>query len=77
MWGEVLVIIQQGYVGVIVDTFGRKKPMMAGLLVAGVAMALVPMFHSLFPQFFICRTLIYLGVIVILNIPLVPDYVEK
>jgi len=49
MWGEVLVVMQQAYMGVIVDTFGRKKPILAGLLILGISMALVPCFHDLWP----------------------------
>jgi MFS family permease len=72
---EAVVIAEELVMGVIVDTFGRKIPLLTGWLVAGLAFATVPLFTSLYPAFLIVRMLIYCGLIVGANIPLLPDYV--
>ena len=72
---EAVVIAEELVMGVIVDTFGRKIPLLTGWLVAGLAFATVPLFTSLYPSFLIVRMLIYCGLIVGANIPLLPDYV--
>lgn len=74
---EAVVIAEELVMGVIVDTFGRKIPLLTGWLVAGIGFALVPMFKSLYPSFLIVRMLIYCGLIVGANIPLLPDYIQK
>ena len=72
---EACVIAEELIMGIIVDTFGRKVPLLGGWLIAGIAFGVVPLFTSLYPSFLVIRTLIYLGLIVGINIPLLPDYI--
>lgn len=43
----------------------------------GGAIFAIPLFNNLFPDYLVIRVLISLGLIVSLNIPLLPDYVRK
>ena len=65
------------FLGVITDTLGRKVPLVLGFLIAGISLVLVPSFKELYPQFLVLRILLGLGTIVAVNIPLLPDYVQK
>ena len=77
MYSEFVVIVQSLFMGIIIDTFGRKWPLVIGFLVAGAAMAAIPLFTSLYPAFFLLRSLIGMGTIIAINIPLLPDYVVE
>ena len=63
--------------GPILDTLGRKIPLIVGYLVAGVSVLLIPLFKSIYPAFLILRTLISMGTVIGMNVPLLPDYVKK
>ena len=58
------------------DICGRKYPISIGVLVAGVFILLIPLFKTVYPGFFICRAFISLGTILLINVPLIPDYVQ-
>ena len=75
MISEVFVIVLELFMGVIIDTIGRKAPLVIGLIIAGVATAAIPLFKSLYPGYLILRILIGMGTIIPVNIPLLPDYV--
>jgi MFS family permease len=64
------------FTGVIIDTFGRKIPVIIGFIVSGLSIAAIPYFSSLYPSYLILRTLISGGTVIGLNIPLLPDYVS-
>ena len=76
-WSEAFVIIQSLYMGLIIDTFGRKTPVVMSLIISGACFIAIPMCKVLYPDFLILRCLIGMGAVVIMNIPLVPDYVQK
>ena len=76
-YAEIFVIISELLGGLIMDTFGRKYPLLAGQFISAIFMALVPLFHEVYPGFFICRVMIGLGTCIAVNIPLLPDYVKK
>ena len=61
--------------GLIIDTFGRKTPVVMSLIISGACFIAIPMCKVLYPDFLILRCLIGMGAVVIMNIPLVPDYV--
>ena len=75
--GEAFVIITSLITGPILDTVGRKIPVILGYLVTGTAIFSIPFFNSIYPSFFILRTLICMGTVIGLNLPLLPDYVHK
>ena len=68
----------QGFViGVVIDTFGRKKPLVFSQVETAIAIAVIPLFKSVYPAFCICRCVLSLGTAMSLNMPLMPDYVDK
>ena len=73
--GEAFVIVTSLVTGPILDTVGRKMPVIIGYMVAGTAIFLIPCFNTIYPAFFILRTLICMGTVIGLNLPLLPDYV--
>jgi len=77
MISETINVFFQLVAGVLIDTFGRKVPLIIGFMVAGAAMGCIPLFTSLYPGYLMLRTLIGLGITVGQNIPLIPDYVHK
>ena len=77
MYAEICVIAEAFVVGIVLDIFGRKAPLVVGQLVVGVAIAAVPLFKTVYPSFFILRVAISLGVSISLNVPLLPDYIHK
>jgi len=46
---EVAVIILELFIGVILDTFGRKVPLVVGFVVSGIALLSIPLLHELYP----------------------------
>ena len=76
-WAEGVTVIQGLYMGLVVDAFGRKIPIVLCFLVTGACFIAVPMCRSLYPSYLIIRCLISMGTMVFINIPLVPDYVQK
>jgi len=68
--------VQDLYMGIIQDKFGRKIPIVFGVLLLGISIGLIPMFSELVPAYLILRICISLGLIIILNLPLLPDYVR-
>lgn len=62
--------------GIVIDVLGRKIPIIAGTFSMGLATAAVPLFHDVYPSFFLLRVMMSLGAIITLNIPLLPDYVQ-
>lgn len=77
MWAEVVTLVFYFFLGPIFDTFGRKVPIVLGFLLVALSIALIPMCRSLFPAFLILRTCISLGTVIGMNVPLLPDYVQK
>ena len=77
MYAEICAIIQGLLMGVIIDTLGRKIPLIFGQVEAAVAIAAIPLFKQVYPWFFICRCLISLGTVIAVNMPFLPDYVDK
>ena len=74
MVAEATTIVLMVFIGVTIDTFGRKGLLVIGVLVAGVTMGLLPI-TNIYPGFLICRVLMSLGITIAQNIPLLPDYV--
>jgi MFS family permease len=77
MYAEICAIIQGLLMGVIIDTLGRKIPLIFGQIEAAIAIAAIPLFTQVYPWFFICRCLISLGTVIAVNMPFLPDYVDK
>lgn len=75
--GEIFVILTSLLAGPILDTLGRKIPLIIGYLIAGTSILLIPLFKSIYPSFLILRTLISMGTVIGMNVPLLPDYVRK
>ena len=73
---ELACIIQSTYIGVIVDAFGRKTPIVVGQIVAGLSFFAMPLFSST-TAFVILRVLMNMGRSITMNIPLIADYCEK
>ena len=46
---EVIVIFQDIFEGFLFDAIGRKIPFIVGLVMSGVGVGLVPLFHNVFP----------------------------
>ena len=76
LWAEVIVLVQDLYIGFVLDVLGRKIPIIIGTMGMGLATAVVPLFHDVWPSFFLLRVVMSLGAIITLNIPLLPDYVQ-
>ena len=74
-YAEAVAIVEDFFLGVVFDTFGRKVPLFVGVLISGLAAGAIPMFRTLYPSYCILRILISFGTIVALNVPLLPDYV--
>lgn len=77
MWAEIFIILQDVYMGVLIDTFGRKVPIVLGMMVSAASLACMPLFTQVYPFFFILRVLLGLGDVISFNIPLLPDYIHK
>ena len=75
MWAEIGVIIQSMFIGLIIDTVGRKGAIIVAVFSFGIATGLIPFFTSVYPGFFICRIVMSLGSVIGIYIPLLPDYV--
>ena len=50
---------------------------MFGIGLAGLCIAAIPLFNSLYPMFFICNLFAFAGAMFGLNVPIAPDYIEK
>ena len=72
---EAMVILLDLVIGPVFDLVGRKWPISLGMLIAGIGTSAIPMFTTIYPGFFICRVSIHLGTMVLLNAPLLPDYI--
>ena len=77
MYTEIFTLVQEIYLGVLIDTLGRKLPLVLAYLMIGVCFILIPVFKDLYPQFLILRALIGFGTMVGMNMPLTPDYVQR
>ena len=73
---QVCVLLVQAFMGLIQDTFGRKFPIVTGLLMAGVGLALIPVFTEVYPSLLIMKILISVGIVAGMNAPLLPDYID-
>ena len=74
---QVLLLAEDLAMGVLFDTVGRRVPLAAGIGLGGLCVALIPLFHHIYPSFFLCNVLAFAGAMFGLNVPLAPDYVEK
>lgn len=74
---EAVVIVQEFFLGIIFDTLGRRIPLFIGVLMQGIVTAAIPLGRTLFPTFCILRILISFSVVISVNVPLLPDYVQK
>ena len=74
---ECIVIVQDIILGFIFDAIGRKIPFIIGLVMTGIGLGLVPLFHKVYPYFLILRIIFYCGSIFGVNCPFLADYVEK
>lgn len=63
-------------IGPVLDTFGRRMPTVVSQLVLGVVVILIPCFKSLFPAFAILRIFLGMSSVIVLDVPLLPDYVQ-
>ena len=63
--------------GVIIDIYGRRGPLIVGQLMLTFSVLSIPFFHLVYPWFFMMRTIGMIGGGISLTIPLMPDYVEK
>lgn len=75
-YAEGVGIVEDFFLGIVFDTFGRKYPVCFGLFIAGLGIGFIPAFTSLYPGFVLMRILVTFGTIIGLNLPLLPDYVQ-
>mmetsp|Transcript_32282 Transcript_32282/g.49421 ORF Transcript_32282/g.49421 Transcript_32282/m.49421 type:complete len:178 (-) Transcript_32282:867-1400(-) len=73
---EVVTIIQSLFLGVIVDTLGRKAILIIGLLFLAGGLGFIPLFTKVYPWYLILRIFIGLGISWTGNVPIGPDYVK-
>ena len=76
-YAELVLIVSELFVGILVDTIGRKAIIIVCMITTAVSLACVPLFSSIYPSFLILRTLVGCGSVTIGNIPLVPDYIQR
>jgi len=74
---EAIVIVSDLFMGIIVDTYGRKIPIVAGLLASALAMAAIPMFTNANTGYLTMRIILSVGTNIGFQLPLIPDYVVK
>ena len=76
-YAEAVVLVEELFLGIVFDTLGRKIPLFIGILVQAIVTAAIPLGTTLYPTFCILRILISVSTVVSLNVPLLPDYVQK
>lgn len=76
-YAEAIVMVQEFFLGIIFDTLGRRIPLFLGILVQGIVTGAIPLGRSLFPSYCIIRIMISVSTVISLNVPLLPDYVQK
>ena len=74
---EFVTLIFQIVLGVLFDLYGRKIPLVTGMALIALSIGAIPLGKELYPWFLICRIMLGIGSAVGLNVPLLPDYVEK
>ena len=63
--------------GFVFDVFGRRIPVLIGMLMVSVSIFCMPLGKHLYPGYLICRIVLALGTALAGNAPLLPDYVQK
>ena len=76
MISEVAVLVLELFMGVILDTFGRKTPVIFGIFISAICLILIPLENTLYPGYLILRLIIGMGTIISVNAPFIPDYVS-
>jgi MFS family permease len=54
-YAEIVIILSDLVLGAMMDHFGRKYPLIIGLIITGIAILVVPYGHSIYPYLLICR----------------------
>ena len=76
-YAEIVMVFFQFLLGLIFDVVGRRIPLVLGIALIAVGIGCIPLAHDLYPWFLIFRIMLSTGAVVGLNVPLIPDYVEK
>ena len=76
MWSKVAALFYEIGIGLIYDTIGRRWTIFVGFLVFSVCIGCIPLSHTVYPDFLIMRIGIELAFTILLNSPLLPDYIE-
>jgi MFS family permease len=65
------------FFGVMNDRFGRQYVLIYGIVMASLALFLMPFCSTLYPEYLLCRILYAHGAIAIATIPLLADYIKQ
>ena len=76
-YAEMVMVFFQFLLGIIFDVVGRRVPLVLGIALIAVGICCIPLAHDLYPWFLIFRIMLSAGSVVGLNVPLLPDYVDK
>ena len=63
--------------GIAMDLIGRKPFVVVGLFVLAAHITTVPLFHSIYPWFFISKMLMYSFMSFAMSAPFAIDYIHK
>ena len=75
MYSDLISIVMKPLFGIIMDIYGRKKPLIIAFIVMAITNLMVPWFKQLYPSFFIVKTINYVFCNIVFDAPLLPDYV--
>ena len=74
---DVSSILIRPFNGVVQDSLGRKWPILLGLIFVAASTFTTPMFTTLYPWYCIMAILSAIGGVVLMETPLLPDYVKR
>ena len=76
MYVDLTILIFRPFMGLIIDLYGRKLPIFAGTTAAAIALTIYPNLKHLYPWYFVTYTIEYIFLLLLMETPLIPDYVD-
>lgn len=70
------MLLTEILIGPVLDTLGRRLPTVVSQFLLGIVIVLIPCFTSLFPAYAILRVFLGMTSVIVLDVPLLPDYVQ-
>ena len=64
-------------IGTIFDILGRRIPLVIGIIFIAISMGCIPLGKTIYPGFLLLYILNDFGTTIGMNVPLLPDYVQK